>query len=92
MKKLRKQQLLFRKLRFYNQNKPTVDAIARSEKDWRDKEIRSFVERVREDVGYAQSTAPCDIYSAIIKLTPYWEEKRRQRWDKIRSLSSQKKA
>jgi hypothetical protein len=91
MKKLRKQQLLFRKLRFYNQNKPQVDTLAISEYDWRDREIRAFIERAREDIGYSDKTAPCDIYSALIKLTPHWEENRRKRWDKIRSLSLQNK-
>jgi hypothetical protein len=85
--KIRRQQLKFKKLRFYNQNNKEINTLAQSDKDWRDEEVRSFVERARQDIGYSQTTAPCDIYSALVSLTPTWA-KRRKQW--IRSSSSQK--
>lgn len=77
---MRKKQLLFRKLRFYNQNKLDINTLAQSEKDWTDIHVKEFIKRAREDIGYSKKTSPCDIFSSLIKLTPYWEKKRRQRW------------
>jgi hypothetical protein len=91
VRKIRRQNLLFRKLRFYNQNKDSIHTLAKSDKDWRDEEIRSFVERAREEIGYSKTTAPCDIYSALLSLTPYWEEKRRKRWTKSSLLQEKDK-
>jgi hypothetical protein len=79
--KARRNVLALKKLTFYNENKNKIDTLASSDDNWRSKEVREFLELARKQVGYADTTAPCDIYSALLSLTPTYKQ-RRESWRK----------
>lgn len=73
--------LALKKLTFYEKNKNKIDTLATSDDNWKSREVRDFLEQARKQIGYADTTAPCDIYSALLSLTPTYKQ-RRETWRK----------